>query len=584
MSSVVEQIKAKLNIVDVVSTYVKLEKAGSNFKARCPFHNERTPSFFVSPTRESYYCFGCNRGGDLISFVENIEGLDFLGALKILADKAGVRLEQHNYVADHQKEKFYDVLAAAKAFYAVELKKRSDVLAYLKKRGVQNETITTFGLGLAPDGWRGLHDFLLARGFPVAVMEQAGLVVASTQPGRQRYYDRFRNRIMFPLNDNLGRVVGFSGRILESNRQTAGSEEQEVAPAKYINSPQTLLYDKSKILYGYDQAKIAVRKEDYSVLVEGQFDLLMSHQTGMINTVAVSGTALTTHHLELLRRLSPNVVMAFDGDLAGISASRRAIELALGVGLEVKIAVLPPDTDPADLCVREPDKWRELCSGAKHVIDFSLEVIERKHTDRRELAKAIHHEVYPFIVKLVSKLDQAHFILKIAELTGLSEEVIRGDLKDFAAPPTQSASPAASPSVDTRPRREKIEARLFGLHFWLAPPLAGLAALPERPVWLGDFEKRFQELLAGDFNEREKHWLSKKNELVLEAELSWQDSDLAKIQSETEELLTNLGKEIFKAAFQTAMMKLAEAERQGNEALVAKYLKECQDISRQWLS
>jgi hypothetical protein len=159
----------------------------------------------------------------------------------------------------------------------------------------------------------------------------------------------------------------------------------------------------------------------------------------------------------------------------------------------------------------------------------------------------------------------------------LAEEVIRSDLKDFATPPTRSASPVTPPSTDTRPRREKIEARLFGLHFWLA-------ALPERPVWLGDFEKRFRELLAGDFNEREKHWLSKKNELVLEAELSWQGSELAKIQSETAELLANLGKEIFKAAFQAAMMKLAEAERQGNEALVAKYLKECQDISRQWLS
>ncbi len=295
----------------------------------------------------------------------------------------------------------------------------------------------------------------------------------------------------------------------------------------------------------------------------------------MVNTVAVSGTALTTHHLELLRRLSANVVMAFDGDLAGIAASRRAVELALGAGLEVKIAVLSPDTDPADLCAREPDQWRELCLAAKHVIDFSLAVLERKHSDRRELARAIRQEVYPFVVKLVSKLDQAHFILKIAEVTGLTEEVIRSDLKEFAAGLTGSVAPAAPPAVDTRPRREKIETRLFGIYFWLAPP-------PEQPAWWEDFAKRFRKLLAGDFSEREKHWLVKKNELMLEAELSWQGSEAAKIQSEAEELLTNLGRELSKSALQLAMEKLATAEREGDEILVAKYLIECQDISRQF--
>ena len=458
-SNAVEQIKAKLNIVDLVGSYLKLEKAGINWKARCPFHQERTPSFFVSPARQSYHCFGCQKGGDLISFVEEIEGLDFLGALKILAERSGFKLERDNFQRDPTLDRIYQVLAAAARYYEAQLTRAGAVLAYLAERGLTEETIKQFALGWAPPEWRGLFGHLREQGWTPEDLERAGLAIRVTaRTGEQReggWYDRFRGRIIFPLFDSAGRVVGFSGRVFGEAPENVG---------KYVNSPETAVYHKSKLLYGLHRAKLPIRQNDAAVLVEGQLDLILSHQSGVGQAVAVSGTALTEEHLLALSRLTKNLIFAFDSDGAGWRAAARAIEMALALGLEVRVALLPTGEDPASVCRREPAVWQKAVGEAKHVIDFLLAVVSARESDRRRRAHAIKAEVYPYVARLTERIDQAHFIGKISALTGLPEEVIRADLNAIPPPRRDGAPTPPMADVGVAPTRaDRLLDRLAGL-------------------------------------------------------------------------------------------------------------------------
>ena len=349
MADTVQQIKDRLSIVDVVSQYVKLQRAGASLRARCPFHAERTPSFHVSPERGTYHCFGCNVGGDIFSFVEAIEGLDFKGALKVLAERAGVELvyERGGKEKKDERERLFELLEAATIFYTSRLNDAAK--KYLKERGMTDATIQTFRLGLAGDSWSEASEYLRTKKFTDKEILEAG--VAKNPAGQQAAYgagnersrllDKFRNRIMFPIADSAGRVVGFSGRIF-------GEAASPDAP-KYLNSPETPLFHKSRVLYGFDKAKVAIRKLNCAVLVEGQMDLLASHQAGWANTVAVSGTAFTPEHAALVKRMTENLVLALDADEAGIKAAGRAARTALQGGLNVKVARLPTGLDPADL-------------------------------------------------------------------------------------------------------------------------------------------------------------------------------------------------------------------------------------------
>jgi DNA primase len=556
MSSTVEQVKAKLNIVEVVGSYLKLEKAGVNYKGRCPFHQEKTASFFVSPARQSYHCFGCNQGGDLISFVEAVEGLDFLGALRVLAERAGVPLEPVAKAVSDDRTRLFSLLDRAKQYYQQLLVRTPSALAYLKSRGLVLETVKTFELGYAGGDWHGLYQHLKSLHFRDQEIEAAGLSIASGRgSGGLGYYDRFRQRLMFPLRDGAGRVVGFSGRIFPHDDKQA----------KYLNSPQTKLYDKSQVLYGYDLAKLTIRQADQAILVEGQLDLLMSHQAGVTQTVAVSGTALTDKHLGLIRRLTKNVIMAFDGDKAGIQASRRAVELCLQLDLEAKIAALPTGVDPADLILNDPAKWLEAIQQAKHVIDFYLDLIQAQGLSGRELAHAVRREVYPLVARLQQRIDQAHFIGKICALTGLSEELVRADLRDVVLPVEASKQSPAAARPDSR--QDKIEEKLFGLVWW-QPEL--------------DKEQRLPQVYGPEaWATRESKWLLKKTELILAAEVAYAAATPAQLAAEFKELLTNLTAEVLKDRLQQTMRQLSEAERRGQVAQAQILLGECQKISRQ---
>ena len=272
----VEEIKARIPVEDLVGSYVKLDRAGKSFKGKCPFHNEKTASFFVSPERGGYYCFGCGAKGDIFNFVEQFEGLDFKGALKVLADKAGVPLV-FDQKGESERDQLFRIMEDAAKFFEEQYAKSKEAQEYVNGRGIKTETREVFRVGWAPEGWNHLHDYLKKKGWSQTVMEKAGLIKGK-EGSANNFYDRFRGRIMFPISDSSGRIVAFTGRILKADDKSA----------KYLNSPDTLLYDKSSILFGLDKAKTEIRRLNYTIMVEGQMDLIMSYQAGVKNIVAAS--------------------------------------------------------------------------------------------------------------------------------------------------------------------------------------------------------------------------------------------------------------------------------------------------------
>ncbi len=423
MPSNTEQIKERLNIVDVISGYIKVEKAGINFKAKCPFHNEKTPSFFISPTRQSFYCFGCGEKGDIFSFVQKFEGVDFKEALKNLADRAGVKLDKFRAEnsaevdrENREKERMYEIMEEATKFFEKELVENKIALKYLEKRGLAKNSIEKWRLGFVRDEWRSLHDYLINQKFSKEEMLSVGLIKKTEN--ENKYYDTFRNRLMFPIFDINGKTIAFSGRAMQENEKTP----------KYLNSPETKLFYKSEVLYGFNVAKNYIRKLDYAVLVEGQMDLVMSHQADVLNTVASSGTALTEFHLKKIQKLSNRVIMAYDSDEAGEKASWRAAELALSLGMEAKIASLPRGEDPASVVKEDPKKWKRALRESEHFTDFALNKAVREN-EGRNLTREITKNVLPLARLIQSEIEKTQFIKKIAQKIRVGEEDVWNDFK-----------------------------------------------------------------------------------------------------------------------------------------------------------
>lgn len=530
----VEQIKARLNIVDVVGWYVKLQKAGKNYKARSPFTNERTPSFYVSSDQGLYYCFSSGKGGDMFTFVQEMEGTDFVGALKLLADRAGVELKPEKPGVRSERDAIFAALETATRFYEAQLPKQEKVIEYLKKRGMTGKTAKAFRVGYALEGWTTLHDHLLGKGFSTDIMQKAGLITSGE--GDRRYYDRFRGRIMFPIANASGKVAGFSGRVF----YVSGASEDKTA--KYVNSPETEVYNKSEILYGFDKAKQAIRKSNTCIFVEGQMDLVMSHQAGVENTVAVSGTALGAYHLGMVSRIADNLVFAFDADDAGVSAAKRSINLALSEGFEVKAVSIPDGKDPAD-CIRDdPAKWVLATEHAEHVIDFQIKrALEKSGGDQKILRKKIEENVLPYVAHLRSSIDQAQFVAKISELLHISEEAIWNELRKTAALVVEKDSnapqtTAGSQREKTKSRKEIIEERIMGIILWqerVETPQINVDTMRERFLVL---------LNKGALEEPNQ---TEKGRLVFEAEI-YCGQEGGTILKHVEDLLSNYKKELLR--------------------------------------
>lgn len=556
MSSTIEQIKNKLSIAEVIGSYLKLEKAGSNFKSNCPFHNEKTPSFFVSPSRDSYYCFGCGRKGDILNFVQEFEGVDFMGSLKILADKAGVEIKDINPELRDKKQKLLDVLEETTKFFEGNLEKNKEALKYLKDRGIKKETIKNFRLGFALDDWRTLLTHLTKKGFKEEDIEKAGLIKKS----KGKTYDRFRSRIIFPMADPSGRIVAFSGRIF-------GQEDDKMA--KYLNSPETSVFNKSNILYGYDKAKMEMRRKDFCVLVEGHIDLVMAHQLGYRNAVGLSGTALTEGHLEKIMRLTKKVVMAFDSDSAGFRASRRGARIALSHGIDLKIASIPEGQDPADLIFKDPEEWKKVIRESKHIIDFYLLKLLAEDYDKRKLAMEIREEILPFVVMVENKIDQALFVKKLSEVMELPQEAILEELEKI-----EVANDEPLPKEKKEEffgRRENIVRRIMGILIWQEDVKDSQINIEKR-------KKDFIDIVGQEdiFDSLTKE---EKEGAVFEADISYEGS--SKLNEELDELLLSLKSDYIKEEFTKNMKKLKEAESKKDSALSMKILEKCQDLSKE---
>lgn len=425
MLSTAEKIKERLDIVEVIGSYIKLEKAGRNFKARCPFHNEKTPSFSISRERQFFYCFGCQAKGDIFSFVEKFEGLDFKGALRVLADRAGIKLEEYkpgDKEKDRETERLLQIMERSVVLFQENLKEEKEVLKYLEKRGVDQESITAWRIGYAPLDWRRLHDKLIEEGYSVTEILKTGMIKSTedsaTGRGQVKYYDTFRGRIMFPIFDASGRPVAFSGRILVDDPK---------AP-KYLNSPETELFHKSEILYGLNFAKSEVRRMDYAVLVEGQMDLVMSHQVGVRNCVASSGTALSETHLRRLQKISNRIILAYDSDEAGMKAARRSAELALLLGMDVKIALMPEGEDPASMAAESSENWKKCLKDALPVVEFLVDKAVKKAKSGLPLAKEINLSVVPYIALIQNEILRAEYCALTARKTGISESAISAEV------------------------------------------------------------------------------------------------------------------------------------------------------------
>ncbi len=484
-SSPVDEIKSRLDIIELIGSYIKLAKAGRNYRALCPFHNEKTPSFSVSTERQIWHCFGCGLGGDIFAFIKQIEGVEFGDALRILARRAGVVLKRQDPAVLTQRKRLYEICELAARFFQKQLESKTGQKTnkyLIENRGLKPQTIKQWRIGWIPDGWGNLYDFLRQKGYSDQEIFDAGLIVKkSTDYGLpstantenesavvgsrsavDSCYDRFRSRIMFPLFDIQGQVAGFAGRIF-------GKEDHPPAGGvgKYINTPQTILYDKSRLLFGLNFAKMEIRQKNACVFVEGNLDVIMSHQAGATNAVASSGTALTPQHLQIIKRYADNLIFSFDTDLAGETATKRSIALALENDFNVKITMIG-QKDPADLIKEKPDDWLAAIEKSVSVLDFYFSTTFAKFDAAKpEDKKKIANIILPIIKRISNQIEQAHWVNELASRLKTDEKIIHSELKKIKidssfVPPSHDSFEKTEDLPKTR--ITELEERLFSLY------------------------------------------------------------------------------------------------------------------------
>ena len=447
--STVEEVKQKIDIVEVIGRYVTLTKAGRNFKALCPFHSEKAPSFFVFPERQSWHCFGgCNTGGDALSFVMKKEGMTFGEALRFLADKVGVLIPTRIEPGPgrDEKERLFQVNEVAAQFYhnlLVTSPQAEKVRAYVSDRGLNDKSLSDFQIGYSPNAWETLKQYLLERGFTEIELLNSGLIV---QSDTGKTHDRFRHRLMFPIHDQRGRVIGFGGRALDSETQP-----------KYLNSPQTPVFDKSDTLYGMHLAAPAIRREDTAVIVEGYMDVIIPHQYGFLNVVASMGIAITDKQVNKIKRLTKNVILSLDPDEAGEEAMLRCVEYENNLGVDIRVIIVPNGKDPDEVIKENPENWRDLVKNAKPVIDFAIEKTVAKLDMKTARDKSLAaNTLLPLVARVRDDIRRDHYLDKLSKISGIGYNQLEAVLKTLLNKPKreQKAKPAALPLRPTTSSRE----------------------------------------------------------------------------------------------------------------------------------
>jgi len=479
---VIDEVKQRTDIVEVVSQYTALKKAGRTFRALCPFHSEKHPSFFVYPEQQSWHCFGaCNTGGDVFSFVMKKEGIDFGEALRLLAQKTGVTIPSRfePEAGKEERDRLYQVnQAAAQYFHNLLLNSPAGekTLKYVASRGLSPKTIADFQLGFSLNSWDALKQYLIERGYAGNELLTAGLVIEAEAGGT---HDRFRNRLMFPIFDIRGRIVGFGARVLDDSLP------------KYLNSPQTLIFDKSSCLYGINLAAAAIRQENLVVIVEGYMDVITAHQNGFNNVVASMGTSVTEKQVGTLKRLTKNMALALDADAAGEEATLRAIGYENTLEAEVKVIILPKGKDPDDVIREDVKIWQNFLEEALPIIDYTFNVVTAELDLNTAKGKSLAvDKLLPIVAEMKDTVRQAHYLQKLARLVKVSQDSL------------EAALGRIKPSRGKRQAKKSSQERVTqALHPLLSSPVEEycLALLLQHPELKG----RNEELLPEYFENSE---------------------------------------------------------------------------------
>ncbi len=593
-----EDIKSKLDIVEVIREYVPVKAIGANFQALCPFHNEKTPSFVISPDKQIWHCFGCGRGGDVFSFVMEKEGLGFMEVLRLLAPKAGVVLKYEKLEDYSQRNRLLDILELAGKYYAHILSLPAGQAArdYLLGRGLSAEIINEWQLGYSPDTWDSLAVFLKAR--PLSGKKYtdneiflAGLI--TKKEGGRSYYDRFRDRIMFPIWDINNNLIAFTARVNPAKEKTEKT-------GKYINSPQTKVYDKSRVLFALNKAKTAIRQEDLAIVVEGQMDVISCHQYGFKNVVASSGTALTAEQVSLIKRFTNNIALLFDMDEAGQLAADRGIKEALSQEMNLKIIVLPFGKDPDECLRHNPDDFKKAIEDAKPMLDYyftkistglDLAVLDNK--------RRIRDKMFMMIDLVSNKTEQGYWLKKISEELGFFENDSREEflkwqeknsvVKKRELPPQPGLAAASSPESS---REEKLSERLLALLVKF-PEFINYSVSNLEPEYLsGDFSRFYKDFIiyynktaSLDYDNFRLYLESQEegdekllDKLILLGEKDFYDFELAQAKAEVANIIGELKKYGRKLRIQKLQQAMARAEKEGRAEEIAALMNELKDL------
>lgn len=564
----VQEIKNRLNIIDIIGEYTELKKAGRTYKACCPFHKEKTPSFTVSEEKQLFYCFGCGVGGDMFKFIELQERVDFSEALRILADKAGVKLEKNQTgIKKELKDKLREITEESAKFFEQNLQKNQTAQDYFSKRNMQPETVADFRLGYAPDDFHALHTFLEKKGYNSQEILQSG--VASTKEVNGEIYDRFRGRVIFPITSAQGQIIAFGGRILDKGEP------------KYLNSSESPLYKKSSILFGLSQARQAFRDKNIAVVVEGYFDVITSHQAGFKNTVAPCGTALTEDQIREIKRFTKKIIFAFDTDQAGQKATARAIMLAQPLEVELYVAQVPSGKDPDEFIQKNPEKWAEILKKPMPAWEFlkqkALNFYGESATDKRKIVQALSE----YLNSTPSPVERETYINDLAQAISIDAEIIKTELK------TKKSTYKKTEEAKISKPKHSLEQHLLGF-------------LINYPTWIENVQINLtnDEILKKTCIFLQKHYASQeegKEKLFLDDTFSQEEKDKIDLaglivaekyqnfpqkeqKSEFKKILNRVYKQFVSHRQEEIKQKIQNARQENNSDEEAKLLQELNQI------
>ncbi|MCX6788532.1 MAG: DNA primase [Candidatus Jorgensenbacteria bacterium] len=563
MAKEVDLIKEKLPVLDFIRGYIPLTPAGRNFKGLCPFHPEKTPSFIVSPDKQRWHCFGCAEGGDIITFVMKYENLEFPEALRFLAERAGVQLRALNPQHEREFGVLYDINEEAKNFYVSELYKNTAAYEYIKSRGLNDETLKEFEIGFSPGG-EALTLHLIKKGFDVNDATRAGLIYKNS---RGLYRDRFEGRIMFPIYNHVGKPVAFTGRVF-------GAHATEDVP-KYVNSPETSVFNKSRVLYGLHKSKLEISRERTVVVVEGQMDLLMAWQCGVRNAVAVSGTGFTEFHLEKLRRIADTVIGSFDNDDAGRKAMERMLDMLNRYDFHVSVISFGEFKDPAEALQKDPTYMKRVIEKAVPAFEFMFERYFNSEKVRKDLA--LKDRVVNHMLNLMSRLKNPatrnHWVEKLSFASGISMTALDEKLSDILSTASDAKKSSASNSEITKEQFEESRVDM------IAKRLVSLSFTNDK---LKDMILTNKEYMPQGFVNAIEHPEAESVEMLqMQSSYLFGSTDEKTLQGEYLELIKQLKLEHLKRVQDATRDIIRAAERIGNDEKYDEAMKKMNEISKQ---